>query len=540
MDNSDIEALVSATSDFDVKNITGILTKFLKNNEFIFTFTNMSKSNKQKLWSALLGLLQRESTEIDALILASMRLLSRDKENINEFITEDLVSALVEKGRLNDAKNESLHLLQEAENKIVIESLKCICNLCYHSQVTSGICGKLKVPQCLVNRLAIYKLNQYNITILQFDLKLLFLLTVFDSEIKTIVSNSDITEHLTNCLVLIVENTSIDNSTHPNDGSKKNLIISDEQQSIICDLLKAQFNLIFRIPTDGEVDDSQKNILLKIIPILGKLLTCEVSNEDKLMLLRNHVANLLICMPYSFYYILTPKLEDGATASHVYEGYEMDAMDALLSFLQYQLSKSNNSNQYENLSPILTVLIKAIRGCHMQRKYLRSIVLPPLRDVSVPPEIGDSLRSQLCRLLTTQVTAIRDLVAEFLFVLCKEKVGRMVKYTGFGNAAGHLAQKGLLSGKLPEVNYSSSDDSDTEEYLEAQPNIDPVVGCTRPPRHNIFDGMSEEQKEYEAMKLVDLFHKMSSKGFIRPARIGADGRPEAIEHVLQLQEERNE
>lgn len=69
----------------------------------------------------------------------------------------------------------------------------------------------------------------------------------------------------------------------------------------------------------------------------------------------------------------------------------------------------------------------------------------------------------------------------------------MVKYTGFGNAAGHLAQKGLLRGGRGAQYSSSSDDSDTDEYLEAQPRIDPVVGCTRPPRANPFEGMSEEQ-----------------------------------------------
>lgn len=72
-------------------------------------------------------------------------------------------------------------------------------------------------------------------------------------------------------------------------------------------------------------------------------------------------------------------------------------------------------------------------------------------------------------------------------------VGRMVKYTGFGNAAGHLAQKGLLGGARGAAYSSSSDDSDTEEYLRAAPHIDPVVGCTRPPRANPFEGMTEEQ-----------------------------------------------
>jgi len=41
----------------------------------------------------------------------------------------------------------------------------------------------------------------------------------------------------------------------------------------------------------------------------------------------------------------------------------------------------------------------------------------------------------------------------------------MIKYTGFGNAAGLFANRGLLC-KTSNPNYSSdSEDSDTEEYL---------------------------------------------------------------------------
>ena len=66
--------------------------------------------------------------------------------------------------------------------------------------------------------------------------------------------------------------------------------------------------------------------------------------------------------------------------------------------------------------------------------------------------------------------------------------------------------------------------------------------------------MTEEQKEYEAMQLVNLMDRycnylstkfimcddmmdvdrMQRSGLISPARVGEDGRPEAVEHVLQL------
>lgn len=78
------------------------------------------------------------------------------------------------------------------------------------------------------------------------------------------------------------------------------------------------------------------------------------------------------------------------------------------------------STQQEYLSPILMTLVKCVRCNTIQRRYIRTVVLPPLRDVSERPEVGNELRNHLCRLLTTPATQVRDLSAELLFVLCKE------------------------------------------------------------------------------------------------------------------------
>ncbi len=44
---------------------------------------------------------------------------------------------------------------------------------------------------------------------------------------------------------------------------------------------------------------------------------------------------------------------------------------------------------------------------------------------------------------------------------------RLVKYTGFGNAAGLLASYGLMGGsQARNVEDSEDENSDTEEYLE--------------------------------------------------------------------------
>lgn len=71
----------------------------------------------------------------------------------------------------------------------------------------------------------------------------------------------------------------------------------------------------------------------------------------------------------------------------------------------------------------------------------------------------------------------------------------MIKYTGYGNAAGMFATRGLLDGTNGETeNYSSEDeDSETEEYNEYKHGINPVTGCYQEPKPNPTANMTEEQ-----------------------------------------------
>ena len=50
-------------------------------------------------------------------------------------------------------------------------------------------------------------------------------------------------------------------------------------------------------------------------------------------------------------------------------------------------------------------------------------------------------------------------------------------YSGFGNAAGLIAQYGLMKGqRSASTVYSDDSDSETDEYKELEPNINPVTG----------------------------------------------------------------
>ena len=81
----------------------------------------------------------------------------------------------------------------------------------------------------------------------------------------------------------------------------------------------------------------------------------------------------------------------------------------------------------EDITPCLSVLWNFSRSSRPARKYLRSVILPPLTadDVKVKPEDGDSLKGRLVSLMTNSSTGdISNMVAELLYALCKENVGR--------------------------------------------------------------------------------------------------------------------
>ncbi|XP_034825649.1 synembryn-A [Maniola hyperantus] len=520
------------------------LENFLKTNNNVFTFPFLLENNRRvSLWAALFQHLQSKSSEsIHVLCLTTIRLLSRDKSELENLICEKWIITLIEKaGLFNFVDPDDTMDVDMPLKEVVVEAMKCLCNIAFNSEVARALCAHTSIAQGLVARLRSYKEIPFKDDIMLYDMKLLFILTALRQDIKVKIKDElHGMDYLISCLNELVLEASEPQCDVA--GSREVIeeahycFLQDNQLAIVCEILKTQFNLTLQ--SAENVSEAEESMYLKLMPALTALLYAQTSTQESLMELHSNIANLLTSVPPVFYQYLTPELNDGETALCIYDGRNMDALHALLQLLQYRLSLTTNTkNQYENLSPVLTVLNKSARGCRVQRKYLRLIVLPPLRDVSRPPEQGHTLRNQLCRLLTTPVTSVRDLVAEFLFILCKEKVGRMVKYTGFGNAAGHLAQKGLLGGARGPVCYSSSsEDSDTEEYLQAQPGIDPVVGCTRPPRANPFEGMSDEQKEFEAMKLVNLLDKMMTEGVVRPARVGPDGRPVPVDHVLEMRD----
>ncbi|XP_078041347.1 ric8 guanine nucleotide exchange factor A [Augochlora pura] len=484
------------------------------------TFDELNQDQlREKLWETLFNYLSDNSqSSIHQHCLSALRILSRDKTNLNELVTDDRLNLILGKAALKDTSIEEQTIFTD----VTIEALKLLCNLIFNSTIVQQASPTISCLPCLIERMGQYDSNtSYNVML--FDTRILFLITATNSSTRQIVkTNLRGDTYVVKMLERIKTQCE----------EEKNGIIEFESTMLLCEVLKALFNLYMHTDDligDQEKEDEEKDKYL--ISTLYKLLLLECRKEDDL---RSNIANLLTVVPYNCYSTFIPPTKE--KGKHVFQGVNMSAVSVLLKFLDQRLE--SKGDLIGNLSPIITALIRMAKTERLIRKYTRLQILPPLKDVMHRPEEGTTLRAKLCKLLTSPLTELRDLVAEFLFVLCKENVSRMVKYTGYGNAAGMFANKGLLFSKKVQADYSSeSEDSETEEYLKHREQINPVTGCFELPKPNPLEGMSEEQKEYEAMQLVGLVDKLTREGLVAPCRIGEDGKPKPIEHVLELHEE---
>ncbi|XP_015596986.1 synembryn [Cephus cinctus] len=490
-----------------------ILNQFLIKYALTLKFDELNENGqRQAIWESLFDILETpEISAIHDLSLAALRILSRDKTDLENLITHKRINIVLDNAALGEHNSEQIK-----ETKVITEALKLLCNLLFNSEkVQKLIVSTTAIPH-VINRLNNYDKNISH-EIRLFDTRILFLITALNVPTRNFVRER---LHGDECLEKHLKKIILEAGNN----------LNETQTVLACEILKVLFNLHIKESTDNE-----KEKLEELVTMLRQLFLSGSAMAEEL---QSNIINLLTALPYSSYGPFAPDVDEpNADGSEVvYRKKDMTAMAKLLKFLDSRLEAE--SNLVEKLSPTMTALLRLVKSNRLIRKYTRLQVLPPLKDVMKRPEEGKSLRAKLCKLLTSPLNEVRDLVAEFVFVLCKEDVGRMVKYTGYGNAAGMFANKGLLHQRQPDTNYSSdSEDSETEEYAKYKEQINPVTGCYEKPKPNPLEGMSEEQKEYEAMQLAGLMDKLTSEGLVQPCRIDADGKPKPIEHVLELQNE---
>lgn len=494
------------------------LQDFITKNDKLFSFQELNSCSIQKeLWNSLLDLLKDQAfSECHSQALHILKILSRDKQYLDEILNQNFVELLLEKAAL-DQSSQSQQSSQDF--KCILESQKCIFNLVFSHEKSRSLFADSCLAKGILQRLSLSDIPH---DVVMFDLKILFLLTALCSSCRSTIRFSlkgtdCLLAHLERCLAAGVDE--LDNNT----------------VYLCCESLKIIFNLLLSSADATLGQDDDLELHCKLMQLIRKVLSVKSNALEKREDLKSHAINLMTNLRPECYGELVPT--SSTTSEDTYEGQDVSTLTVLLGYLEERLGKPTRVLQ-EELLPVLTVLIQCASKQRTVRKCLRHRVLPPLRNVSRRPEQGEELRNKLCRLMTSTVTQVEFLVAEFLFVLCKENVSRFIKYTGYGNAAGLLAHRGLMMGQNADhvsPYYSSDSDSETEEYKQAENGINPITGSYETPRPNPLENMSEEQKEYEAIKLINMIDQLQRNGIIQPARVGEDGKPQSVSHVLELQ-----
>ncbi|CAN9499175.1 unnamed protein product [Ophioblennius macclurei] len=515
-----------------------LLRRFNRENIHTFTFEQKEEALRSKLCQSVLTVLGKKvQPSCQKTCLETLRILSRDKRVLAPVATREgmLILGRMAGLRPGEEEDENRRSFQEQtqseeeEERVVVEALKCLCNVVYNSPAAQQVSVDVRLAHSLCASLRTARTWHHEVGL--FTLRLLFLLSALRPDVRGILRRE---WHAVRLLTEVLEHTLDVRWVGPYEAAcpdPQALPMPAEDNERAMEALKALFNLTLS-EAGGQEDDHQFRL---IAGLLRHLLMLKTETEEKTEEAHSHAVNLLNNLPVSCLDVLIEVPVQGGQED--YGGKNMDAVQVLIDFMEKRIDKG--SNYKEGLTPVLSLLTEGSRHHREIRRYIKAQVLPPLKDVKIRPEIGTTTRNKLVRLMTHVDMGVKQTAAEFLFVLCKESVDNLLKYTGYGNAAGLLVARGLLAGGRGETQYSEDEDSDTEEYKSAKPFINPITGHVEEPMPNPIEEMTEEQKEYEAQKLVNMFDKLSRQNVIRPMGVRPDGTLAPLEDTLRDHSEYN-
>uniref|UniRef100_A0A8B9GVM9 Synembryn n=1 Tax=Astyanax mexicanus TaxID=7994 RepID=A0A8B9GVM9_ASTMX len=434
---------------------------------WFFRLTLTLQFAPQRLGKLVLGFLERDlQPSCKLACLETIRILSRDKNSLAPFSSRHAIQTLARHAAISLGQGRSTPELPDVE--VIVEALKCLCNLVFNSSEAQEAAAQLQLMFGVAERLKQCREPQWNHDVRFFDLRLTFLLTALRVDVRTQLAHelrgaALLADALDATLGLCWLDT-YEVARAGEEGQSEVSPLGRMETERAMEILKILFNITFDT-SRRKVDEEEAAIYRHLGAILRHSLMSTAEGEDRTEEFHSHTVNLLGNLPLPCLdVLLMPKVQQGSIE---YMGVNMDAVSMLLEFMEKRLDRGNKLK--ETLLPSLSLLTESARIHRETRKFLRTKVLPPLRDVKNKPEVGSSLRNKLVRLMTHIDTDVKTCAAEFLFVLCKESVSRFIKYTGYGNAAGLLAARGLMRGGWEPGHYSEDEDSDTEEYREAKP-----------------------------------------------------------------------
>jgi hypothetical protein len=173
-------------------------------------------------------------------------------------------------------------------------------------------------------------------------------------------------------------------------------------------------------------------------------------------------------------------------------------------------TKRDNLVLDEVLTP-LVVLLARLGADLGARTEMRKWLLPDDLDRKDPLESRADVLGRCMRLMSSvYFPRLKDAIGEWIYVLAGEDGITLSALIGYGNAAGFLFNKGILSAPPPPPSTSAS--TSANGSISIPENINPITGRLNQDDEDDGPEMTEEEKEREAERLFVLFDRLEKSG----------------------------
>lgn len=173
-------------------------------------------------------------------------------------------------------------------------------------------------------------------------------------------------------------------------------------------------------------------------------------------------------------------------------------------------AKSEGDNTCDDLlSPLVLLITRLCAADENSRKRMRDWVVPSDIDRTTALEEKADILGRCLRLMSSVYhERLKNTIGEMLFTMYDSDASILSANVGYGNVAGFLFNKGIMSAPPPP--------GSTDGISTPGDNVNPITGVVNRPRPNVEEEMTEEEKEREAEKLFVLFDRLEKTGALPP------------------------
>ncbi|KAJ7581180.1 guanine nucleotide exchange factor [Mycena floridula] len=158
------------------------------------------------------------------------------------------------------------------------------------------------------------------------------------------------------------------------------------------------------------------------------------------------------------------------------------------------------------LTPLVVLMTRFCVADETCRSRARQWLVPPDLDRSTPLEGRPDMLGRCLRLLSSVYHArLKDATGELLFAISDSDPTMLSALFGYGNVAGFLFNKGIMSAPGP-----------SSEAGIIPEGVNPITGTTVQEKKSSEPELTQEEKEQEMEKLFVLFDRLEKTGALPP------------------------